>query len=180
MLSQRRARPCRNPNDATPPRNACGDASCDSGGRSGLTGRDFCSTHRLSEPSFYAWRREILDIDNNAAERTLRHMAIGRKNWLFAGSGAGAETAAILFSVTSSCHRHKVDAFAYLGDLLERLGHDPAPAPEVLPVPRVFPLRCHEFRHPSCGRLRAPSPSLGVGSQNGYPLIVGSGELRSH
>ena len=49
----------------------------------------------------------FLDIDNNLAERTLRHIAIGRKNWLFAGSQAGAQTAAILFSVTSTCHRHR-------------------------------------------------------------------------
>jgi transposase len=74
----------------------------------------------------------LLDIDNNVAELTLRHIAIGRKNWLFAGSRKGAETAALLFSVTSSCHRHKVDAFAYLRDLLQRLAHDPQPSPEVL------------------------------------------------
>jgi transposase len=74
----------------------------------------------------------FLDIDNNVAEMTLRHVAIGRKNWLFAGSQAGAETAAILFSVTSSCHRHKIDTFAYLHDLLQRLAHDPQPSPDVL------------------------------------------------
>src|SRR5437588_9650340 len=61
----------------------------------------------------------FLDIDNNVAERALRHIAIGRKNWLFAGSDKGAQTAAILFSVTSTCHWHGVDAFAYLRDLLE-------------------------------------------------------------
>ena len=69
----------------------------------------------------------FLDIDNNIAERTLRHIAVGRKNWLFAGSAQGAETAATLFSVTSSCHRHGQDVFAYLHDLLQRLAHDPAP-----------------------------------------------------
>ncbi len=74
----------------------------------------------------------FLDIDNNVAELTLRHIAIGRKNWLFAGSGKGAETAAILFTLTSSCHRHGVDTFAYLQDLLQRLAHDPQPSPEVL------------------------------------------------
>jgi transposase len=74
----------------------------------------------------------FLAIDNNVAERTLRHIAIGRKNWLFAGSSSGAQTAAILFSVTSSCDRHGVDAFAYVHDLLGRLAHDPRPAPEVL------------------------------------------------
>ena len=69
----------------------------------------------------------FLDIDNNIAERTLRHIALGRKNWLFAGSARGAETAATLFTVTSSCHRHGVDVFAYLHDLLQRLAHDPTP-----------------------------------------------------
>jgi transposase len=74
----------------------------------------------------------FLDIDNNAAERTLRHIAVGRKNWLFAGSARGAETAATLFSVTSSCHRHGVDVFAYLQDILQRLAHDPQPPLELL------------------------------------------------
>jgi hypothetical protein len=74
----------------------------------------------------------FLAIDNNIAERTLRHSAIGRKNWLFAGSARGAETAATTFSVTSSCHRHGVDGFAYLHDILQRLTHDPQPAPELL------------------------------------------------
>jgi transposase len=74
----------------------------------------------------------FLDIDNNVAERTLRHIAIGRKNWLFAGSANGAQTAATLFSVTSSCHRHGVDVFAYLHDILQRLAHDPQPATELL------------------------------------------------
>jgi hypothetical protein len=71
-----------------------------------------------------------------------------RKNWLFAGSHSGAETAAILFSVTSTCHRHRVDAFAYVHDLLQRLAHDPQPRPEALrawlpdrwrPPPKVSP-----------------------------------------
>ena len=74
----------------------------------------------------------FLAIDNNVAEQALRHIALGRKNWLFAGSAKGAETAAILFTVTSSCHRHGVDAFAYLRDLLERLAHDPQPSAEQL------------------------------------------------
>jgi transposase len=74
----------------------------------------------------------FLDIDNNVAERTLRHIAVGRKNWMFAGSASGAETAATLFTITSSCHRHGVDAFAYLRDILERLAHAPNPPPEQL------------------------------------------------
>jgi transposase len=52
-----------------------------------------------------------LSIDNNAAERALRGVAVGRKNWLSAGSDAGGRTAAGLFSLTPSCHRAGVDAF---------------------------------------------------------------------
>jgi transposase len=74
----------------------------------------------------------FLAIDNNVAERTLRTIAIGRKNWLFAGSAHGAETAATLFSITSSCHRHGIDVFAYLQDILQRLAHDAEPTTEQL------------------------------------------------
>jgi transposase len=76
----------------------------------------------------------LLAIDNNVAEQALRHIALGRKNWLFAGSAKGAETAAILFTLTSMCHRHGVDPFAYLCDVLERLAHDGQPTPEQLRV----------------------------------------------
>lgn len=74
----------------------------------------------------------FLEIDNNIAELTLRHIAIGRKNWLFAGSAGGARTAATLFTVASSCQRHKIDVFAYLRDILKRLAHNPQPGPEQL------------------------------------------------
>ena len=74
----------------------------------------------------------FLDIDNNIAERALRQIAVGRKNWLFAGSATGAESAATLFSIASSCHRHRIDVFAYLHDILQRLAHDPNAPPEQL------------------------------------------------
>jgi len=62
-----------------------------------------------------------LAIDNGAAERALRGLTIGRKNWLFCGSERGAQAAAIHFSLIASCHRHGLDAFAYLRDILKRL-----------------------------------------------------------
>ena len=74
----------------------------------------------------------FLDIDNNIAERALRHIAVGRKNWLFAGSADGARTAATLFTIASTCHRHHIDVFAYLHDILQRLAHAPTPPPEQL------------------------------------------------
>src|SRR5437660_12648580 len=56
----------------------------------------------------------FLAIDNNVAEREMKRIAIGRKNWLFVGSANGGRTAAVLFSFTSTCHRLKRDPWAYL------------------------------------------------------------------
>ena len=62
-----------------------------------------------------------LSIDNNAVERMLRIVAIGRKNWLFAGSARGGRTAAILFSIISSAKRHGLNTWTYLRNVLIRL-----------------------------------------------------------
>ena len=62
-----------------------------------------------------------LAIDNNAAERTVRAIALGRKNWLFVGSERGGHTAATILTLIASALRHQLDPFAYLRDLLRRL-----------------------------------------------------------
>ena len=67
-----------------------------------------------------------LDIDNNLAERVLRIVALGRKNWLFAGSDAGAERAAIIYSLVASCKLCEIDPFEYLRDVLDRISTHPA------------------------------------------------------
>jgi transposase len=67
----------------------------------------------------------FLAIDNNAAERALRPIAVGRNNWLFVGSATGGQTAAILFSFTSTCRRLSLDPFAYLRDVLACLATGP-------------------------------------------------------
>jgi hypothetical protein len=63
----------------------------------------------------------FLEIDNNVAEREMKRIAIGRKNWLFVGSSKGGHTAAVLYSFTSTCHRLKVEPWAYLKEVLTRL-----------------------------------------------------------
>lgn len=68
----------------------------------------------------------ILEIDNNRAERALRRVAIGRKNWLFAGSDAGGRRAAIIYSLVASAKDHGLDPFVYLRDMLERVWTHPA------------------------------------------------------
>lgn len=67
-----------------------------------------------------------LNIDNNPAERALRTVAVGRKNWLFAGSDAGAERAAIFYSLIYTCKRIGIDPFEYLKDVLDRVSIHPA------------------------------------------------------
>jgi transposase len=67
----------------------------------------------------------FLAIDNNVAEREMKRIAIGRKNWLFVGSAKGGRTAAVLFSFTSTCHRLGVEPWAYLQDVLTRLPQTP-------------------------------------------------------
>jgi hypothetical protein len=66
-------------------------------------------------------------IDNNATERTLRGLAIGRKNWLFTGSEAGGHAAARLFSLIGSARLHGVEPLAYLHALIRRLPAAPIP-----------------------------------------------------
>jgi transposase len=68
----------------------------------------------------------FLAIDNNVAEREMKRIAIGRKNWLFVGSEQGGRTAAVLFSFTSTCQRLGVEPWAYLQDVLTRLPTTPA------------------------------------------------------
>lgn len=67
-----------------------------------------------------------LEIDNNGAERSLRGVAVGRKNWLFFGSDQGGRTAAILTSLITTCKRLDIDPFAYLRDVFERISAHPA------------------------------------------------------
>jgi len=62
-----------------------------------------------------------LELHNNACERALRKIAIGRANWMFAGSDAGAERAAVIYTVLGTCRLRGVDPFAWLKDVLEKL-----------------------------------------------------------
>jgi hypothetical protein len=62
-------------------------------------------------------------IDNNAAERAVRPICLGKKNWLFAGSEAGAETLARAMTLIESAKMNGLDPQAYITDLLNRI-HD--------------------------------------------------------
>jgi transposase len=68
----------------------------------------------------------FLEIDNNAAERALRPIAVGRKNYLFFGSDVGGATAAVMYSLVQTCQHLGIEPWRYLRDVLEWLPTHPA------------------------------------------------------
>jgi transposase len=66
-----------------------------------------------------------IEIDNNAAERSLRGVALGRKNYLFAGSDTGGERAAVIYSLIGSAKLTGLDPEAYLREVLTRIADYP-------------------------------------------------------
>jgi transposase len=73
-------------------------------------------------------------LDNNVAERAVRPLALGRKNWLFVGNEEGGEAAAILFSLVQTCRALGVNPREYLEDVMRRLMSHPVNAlDELLP-----------------------------------------------
>jgi transposase len=80
-------------------------------------------------------REGLVPIDNNEVERAIRPVAIGRKNWLFAGSMRGGRAAATIYTLVESCKRASVDVLAYLADVLVRVATHPASRiDELLPM----------------------------------------------
>jgi len=72
-------------------------------------------------------RRVFLDdpagsVDTNHLERGLRPVPMGRRNWLFAWPELGARRVGAVQSLLATCKLHDIDAYAYLVDVLQRLG----------------------------------------------------------
>jgi transposase len=82
-----------------------------------------------------------LEIDNNAAERALRAVTLGRKNYLFAGSDAGGERAAFLYSLIGSAKLNGLDPESYLRDVLTRIADHPIRRIEELLPWNLYPNR---------------------------------------
>lgn len=92
--------------------------------------------HDLSKAFNYILRRwssftRFLDdgricLSNNAAERALRGIALGRKSWLFCGSDRGGQRAAVLYSLIASAKLNDIDPQAWLADILARIAAHPA------------------------------------------------------
>ena len=67
-----------------------------------------------------------VEIDNNAAERELRAVALGRKNYLFAGADCGGERAAAIYSLIGTAKLNQLDPEVYLRYVLERIADHPS------------------------------------------------------
>jgi transposase len=66
-----------------------------------------------------------VEIDNNAAERSLRAVALGRKNYLFAGADSGGERAAAIYSLIGSAKLNGLDPEGYLREVIARIAEHP-------------------------------------------------------
>jgi hypothetical protein len=62
-----------------------------------------------------------LKIDNNPEENSIRPVALGRKNFLFAGSHEAAQRSAMLYSLLGTCKLHKINPFVWLKNVLQRI-----------------------------------------------------------
>ena len=91
-----------------------------------------------------------LEIDNNAAERALRAVALGRKNYLFAGSDAGGERAAALYSLLGTAKLNGIDPEAYLRHVLATLAEHP-----VNRVAELLPWNVAEQLHKTATKIAA-------------------------
>jgi hypothetical protein len=83
-----------------------------------------------------------VEIDNNPVERAIRPIALGRKNWLFAGSDAGGARAAAIASLIATARLNDVEPEAYLRHLLERIATHP-----VSRVADLLPWNCGDLVH---------------------------------
>jgi len=67
----------------------------------------------------------FLPIDNNLVENSIRPIAIGRKNWLFAGSHEAAQRSAMLYSLFATCKLHNIDPMQWLTEVLAKIKDHP-------------------------------------------------------
>jgi transposase len=84
----------------------------------------FYSLSRWDKLSLYA-TTDFLNIDNNPVENSIRPVAVGRKNYLFAGSHAAAQRAAIFYSLLATCKNYNLNPSEWLGDVLSRIAGYP-------------------------------------------------------
>jgi transposase len=94
------------------------------------------SIERWNRLSLYA-KNGMLNIDNNPVENSIRPVAIGRKNYLFAGSHEAAQRSAMLYSLLGTCKMHNIEPYQWLKSVLEKIADHP--------INRIEELLPHRF-----------------------------------
>ena len=82
------------------------------------------SIERWKELMVYATAGK-LNIDNNGVENSIRPVAVGRKNYLFAGSHQAAQRSAMLYSLLGTCKLHRINPFTWLKEVLQTIPDHP-------------------------------------------------------
>jgi transposase len=95
------------------------------------------SIERWDKLSLYT-ENGILNIDNNPVENSIRPVAIGRKNYLFAGSHEAAKRSGMLYSLLGTCKMHGIEPYSWLKDVLQRIAD--------LPINRIQELLPHRWK----------------------------------
>jgi transposase len=90
----------------------------------GLATADYTGSSRCPPHTIFLDDGRVC-LTNNAAERALRGVALGRKSWLFCGSNRGGERAAVLYSLIGTAKLNDVDPQAWLADILGRIAAIP-------------------------------------------------------
>ena len=106
-----------------------------------------------------------LPIDNNDVERDHRRVAIGRKNWLFLGSEDAGDRTATILTIVGSAHRHDLDVWAYLRDVLERLARGTTDLEALLPDVWKAARTRNTFVHSGSRRSRSVPMPAATGGQ---------------
>ncbi|MBE7453695.1 MAG: transposase [Kofleriaceae bacterium] len=114
-------------------------------------------------------------LDNTRAERALRKIVVGRKNWLFYGTDTHAEAAASLFSLIATCRLHALDPFVYLDEVLRVLPSWPRERYLELAPQRWSTTRARldpaELERP-VAHIAAPGPAPAVAASDPPPPAV--------
>jgi transposase len=79
-----------------------------------------------------------LNIDNNPVENSIRPVALGRKNYLFAGSHEAAKRSGMLYSLLGTCKMHGIEPYSWLKDVLHRIADHP--------ISRIKELLPHHYK----------------------------------
>ena len=132
-----------------------------------------------------------LALDNNPAERALRCVAIGRKNYLFAGSDAGGRRAAAMYSLIESAKLNGLNPQHYLADVLTRIADHPArriaellpwnwqpaepsaPPPEPAPSPSAYDVRAAlQFGIEAARQIELEGAGAGSGDGRAFDAVA--------